>query len=264
MRDFRGRYGPWAVIAGASEGIGEAFAEALAARGLNLILLARREAKLADAAARIRERHGVEVATLACDLGSSELEATIRAGVGEREVGLLVYNAAYSNMGEFFAQSLEDKLRAIDVNCRGPIVLTHVLGEAMLERRRGGVILMGSLAGEGGAPRLAAYAATKAFNRVLAESLWAELRPRGVDVLACVAGATRTPGFEAVASTAKGPVMDPREVVEQALAKLGGGPSMIPGWGNRVGNVVMAQLPRRWRVQVMDVATRGGGGSREG
>ena len=266
-RDFRASYGPWAVIAGASEGIGEAFAEALATRGLHLILLARRADKLEATADRIRRAHAVEVEAVACDLADPELDAKIRAVLltdgREREVGLLVYNAAYSRMGEFFRQSLADQLRAIDVNCRGPVILTHVLGEAMIRRRRGGVILMGSLAGEGGSPRLASYAASKAFNRVLAESLWAELRPHGVDVLACVAGATRTPGFEAVASTAKGPVMLPREVVDAALAKLGRGPVVVPGLGNLLGKLVMAQLPTRLRVQVMDLATRGGGGSRE-
>jgi short-subunit dehydrogenase len=263
MRDFKRRYGRWALVAGASEGIGEAFAEALAERGLDLILLARREDKLTATAERIARTHHVEVATLACDLADPELAEHIRAGVSEREVGLLVYNAAYSRMGEFFAQDLPDKLRTIDVNCRGPVILTHVLGQPMRARGRGGIILMGSLAGQGGSPRIATYAASKAFNRVLAESLWGELRGAGVDVLACVAGATRTPGFEAVASTAKGPVMEPAAVVNEALAKLGRTPSMIPGFGNRMGARVLARLPAGVRVQIMDLATRGGGGSRE-
>ena len=263
MRGFSDKYGPWALIAGASEGIGEAFAHALARRGVKLILLARREDKLRATAAAIRERHRVEVVSLACDLADPELEARVRAGVGEREVGLLIYNAAYSRMGGFFEQPLADKLRTLDVNCRGPLILAHVLGESMLARGRGGIVLMGSLAGEQGSPRLATYAASKAFDRTLAESLWGELRERGVDVLACVAGATRTPGFEAVASTSKGPVMEPDAVVEAALAMLGREPSMIPGLANRLGAFVLARLPTRARIRVMDLATRGGGGSRE-
>jgi len=264
MHEFTSRYGAWALIAGASEGIGEAFAHALAGRGLRLIMLARREHKLAATAAAITKQHGVEVVSLACDLADPDLAARVQAGVGDREVGLLIYNAAYSRIGGFFEQSLEHKLRTIDVNCRGPIILSHVLGQAMLARGRGGIVLMGSLAGEQGSPRLATYAASKAFDRILAESLWGELRERGVDVLACVAGATRTPGFEAVASTVKGPVMEPAAVVEEALARLGRGePSMIPGWGNRVGARVLARVPNRWRVRIMDLATRSGGGSRE-
>lgn len=264
MREFSDKYGPWALIAGASEGLGEAFAHALARRGLRLILLARREDKLRATAAAIAEHHRVEVETLACDLADPELATRVRAAVGAREVGLLIYNAAYSRMGGFFDQSLDDKLRTIDVNCRGPLILSHVLGEGMLARRRGGLVLMGSLAGEQGSPRLASYAASKAFNRVLAESLWGELRDRGVDVLACVAGATRTPGLELVASGAKGPVMEPAAVVEEALAMLGREPSMIPGLSNRLGAFVLGRLPRRLRIRAMDLATRGGGGSREG
>lgn len=257
------RYGPWALIAGASEGIGEAFAHALARRGLKLILLARREDKLRATAAAIAERHRVEVEHLACDLGDPDLEARVRAAVGAREVGLLIYNAAHSRVGGFFEQSLADKLRTLDVNCRGPLILSHVLGEAMLARGRGGIVLMGSLAGEQGSPRLATYAASKAFDRVLAESLWGELRERGVDVLACVAGAVRTPGFEAVASTSKGPVMEPAAVAEATLAKLGREPSMIPGLANQLGAWVLGRLPKRVRIEVMDRATRGSGGSRE-
>jgi hypothetical protein len=262
-RSFSQKYGPWALIAGASEGIGEAFAHALARRGLKLILLARREDKLDATATAIAERHRVEVVKLACDLADPELETRIRAGVGEREVGLLIYNAAYSRMGGFFEQSLADKLRTIDVNCRGPLILSHVLGEPMLARGRGGIVLMGSLAGEQGSPRLATYAASKAFDRILAESLWGELHERGVDVLACVAGATRTPGFQAVASTTKGPVMEADEVAEAALSMLGREPTMIPGLGNRMGAFVLARLPTRARIRIMDLATRGGGGSRE-
>lgn len=254
MRSFSDKYGPWALIAGASEGIGEAFAHALARRGLKLILLARREDKLRATAAAITGRHRVEVEYLACDLADPELEARVRAGVGEREVGLLIYNAAYSRVGGFFEQPLADKLRTIDVNCRGPLILAHTLGESMLARGRGGIVLMGSLAGEQGSPRLATYAASKAFDRTLAESLWGELRERGVDVLACVAGATRTPGFEAVASASKAPVMEPDAVAEAALAMLGREPSMIPGLANRLSAFVLARLPTRARIRIMDLA----------
>src|SRR5690349_14685234 len=188
MGYFTERYGPWALIAGASEGIGEAFARALARRKLNLILLARREDKLRAVADEIAAKHGVEVHTLALDLADPDLASRVREGVGAREVGLLVYNAAYSHVGGFFEQSLDVKLRMLDVNCRGPIVLCHELGAPMRARGRGGIVLMGSLAGMQGSPRLATYAASKAFDLVLAESLWGELRGHGVDVLACVAG----------------------------------------------------------------------------
>ena len=100
-------------------------------------------------------------------------------------------------VGRFLDQSLDDKLRILDVNCRGPLILTHELGTAMAARRRGGILLMSSLAGFQGSPLVATYAATKAFNTVFAEGLWYELRREGVDVMACCAGATRTPAYEA-------------------------------------------------------------------
>jgi short-subunit dehydrogenase len=254
MGYFTDRYGPWALIAGASEGLGEAFARAVARRGLNVISIARREDKLRSVAAEIAAKHGVQVHTLALDLADPELVWRLREGVGEREVGLLIYNAAYSEVGGFFEQSLAAKMRMIDVNCRGPIVMCHELGAGMRERGRGGIVLMGSLAGLQGSPRLATYAASKAFDLVLAESLWGELRDHDVDVLACVAGATRTPGFERVVSNSKGPVMDPAQVVEEVIEALGSQPSMIPGLANKLASFVMSRLPRRRRVLIMKSA----------
>jgi short-subunit dehydrogenase len=265
MHSFVDRYGPWAVIAGASEGLGEAFARALARRGLSLILIARREDKLRGLAAELTASHGIDVHALALDLADAELPERLRQGVGAREVNLLIYNAAYSHVGSFLEQSLADKLRMIDVNCRGPVVLCHELGAGMRSRGHGGIVLMGSLAGMQGSPRLATYAASKAFNLVLAESLWGELHEHGVDVIACVAGATRTPGFEQVASTSKGPVMEPAQVVEEAIAALGWQqPSMVPGLANKLASLLLSRLPRRRRVLIMKAAMANSGGSREG
>ena len=264
MSWFSERYGPWALIAGASEGIGEAFAHALARRGLDLILIARREAKLRATAEALAAAHGVAVETLALDLADPELLERLRVGVGEREVGTLVYNAAYSRIGAFLDQSLDDKLRALDVNCRAPLMLCHEYAGHMASRGRGGVILMGSMSGLQGSPRLATYAATKAFDLVLGESLWGELREHGVHVLTCVAGATRTPGFEATASESKAPVMEPEQVVEEALSALGWQPSLVPGLPNKLASLVLSRLPRRRRVLIMAAALRGArGGSRE-
>lgn len=265
MTHFIDRYGPWALIAGASEGLGEAFARALARRGLNLILIARREDKLRNLASDLATQYKIDVHPLALDLADVELPERLREGVGDREVNLLIYNAAYSHVGGFLEQSLATKLRMIDVNCRGPVVLCHELGAGMRARGRGGIVLMGSMAGMQGSPRLATYAASKAFDLVLAESLWGELHEHGVDVIACVAGATRTPGFEQVASTSKGPVMDPAQVVEEAIAALGWEqPSMVPGLANKLASLLMSRLPRRRRVLIMKSAMADSGGSREG
>jgi short-subunit dehydrogenase len=263
VSEFRQRYGPWALVAGASEGLGEAFASALARRGLSVIVIARRARELEATAERLRVQHDVEVVALAIDLAAPDMAERIAAGVGEREVGLVIYNAAFSRIGGFFDVPLADHLATLDVNCRAPVVLVHRYGAAMRRRGRGGIVLMGSMTGLQGSPRLASYAASKAFARVLGESLWGELRGAGVDAITCVAGATRTPGFEAVARDTPGSVMEPIDVVEQALASLGRRPSMIAGFGNRVAAWVLGKLPRGWQVRIMGAAVKDSAGSRD-
>ena len=197
---FTARYGPWAVVAGASEGLGAAFAASLAARGVSLLLLARRAELLAEVAERLRASANVEVRTEACDLGRPDLAGVLEAMTRDIEVGVAVYNAAYAPVGEVLDQPVDELLRVVDVNVRGPLVFARTLAPAMVARGRGGVVLMSSMAGFQGAPRIAPYAASKAFNIVLGESLWSELGPRGVDVVVSCAGAIRTPGYAKSAS----------------------------------------------------------------
>jgi short-subunit dehydrogenase len=256
LKPLRERYGPWALVAGASAGLGEAFARKLAEAGLNLILMARRQEALELLALQLRAR-GVEVRVAAGDLGRSDLKNTAVELTADLEVGLLVYNAAHSVLGPFVDQPLEDHLAVIDVNCRGPLALCHVLGGPMARRGRGGIVLMTSIAGSQGGPLLASYAASKAFNLVLAEGLWAELGDRGVDVVACRAGATRTPGYAASNPKASVPLMEAEQVVAKALGALGRGPSVVPGALNKVASFAFARLlPRRTSIRIMGRATR--------
>lgn len=252
--NFRHKYGPWAVVAGASEGLGAAFARALAGRGLNLVLLARREGALAEVAASLS---GVEVKIAALDLGAPDLAERLQAATAGLDVGLCVYNAAASHVGPFLARSLAEKQAIIDVNCRGPLVAAHVFGEQMVRRGRGGIVLMSSLTAFWGSPSIATYGATKAFNLSLGEALWYELGPQGVDVLACCAGATRTPGFLRSLGGRRGPwSMAPDAVVEEALAALGGPPSMVPGVANKLASQLLRRLlPRRSAVKIMGAET---------
>lgn len=258
---FADRYGPWALVAGASEGLGAAFAEALAAAGLHVVLVARTASTLEALAAALRERYGVQVRTLAVDLGAPDLEALVVEATRDLPMGLLVYNAALAPLGPFLDVPLAEHLRALRVNCGGAVTLAWLLGRPMRERGRGGVIVVGSLAGFQGSALLSTYAATKAFDLVLAEGLWDELRAAGVDVLAAVAGATRTPRYLATnpqrASVAAPPEMEPAAVVAEALAALGRRPVLIAGRANRLANLVMRRvLPRRLAVLLMGRATR--------
>lgn len=257
-QDFARRYGPVALIAGASEGIGAEFARALAASGLDLVLVARRVPPLEELSREIRAASGVNVRTLACDLAEEQAAEMIAKACHGLDVGLLVYNAAASSVGRFLDTPIEPLLRAVHVNARGPALLAHRFAGPMAARGRGGIILMSSLTAFQGTPLVATYGATKAFNLVLAEGLWSELADRGVDVTACCAGATLTPGYDrltprdAVGRLAPRP-QPPAEVAREALAALGRCPVVVTGRANRLVSFVMRRLVSR-RLAVVAMA----------
>jgi hypothetical protein len=255
---FREKYGPYALVAGGSYGLGGAFAEALAARGSNLVLLARDETRLQETAARLRDAHSVDVIAIAVDLADFD---TVKKRIAALtvDIGLLVYDAAYAPIGRF-EDATDDRLAlAVAVNVQAPLLLTKLLSDPMIERGRGGIILMSSLAGSQGSPNIAAYAATKSFNAILAEGLWSELRPRGVDVLACMAGAILTPGYQQAESAKPAPgTMEAADVAEQTLNALGKGPIVIPGAVNKIGRFVLTRLvSRRAAIGIMSRNTGG-------
>ena len=256
-RGFRERYGPWAIVAGASEGLGAAYARALARRGLHLVLIARRTDPLEKLAAEIRARDGVEVHGITADLASAETTARIAAEAARLEIGLLVWNAAHAPVGDFTTVDAGSLERVVDVNVRGPVALARSVLPGMTARGRGGIVLMSSMAGNQGTARLATYAASKAFNRVLAEGLWQELAPRGVDVIACTAGAVRTPGYAGAAGRDAPGTLDADQVAERTLTALGRGPIVIPGFVNRLAAVLLGRLlPRRAAIRIMAATTR--------
>lgn len=257
--EFHSRYGPWAVVAGASEGIGQAYAHILAERGLNVVTLARRSEPLEADAKLIRRRHRVEVKPVSLDLAAPDLAEQFDAAIADLDVGLLVYNACYSKIGEFVDTPLPDYMTTIDVNCRGPVTLTHRLAPRLIERGKGGIILMTSMASFQGSALVGAYAATKAFDTILAESLWAELSPRGVDVLACAAGATLTPDFERKTPAdkkAKAFPMRPEAVAREALGALGKRPLHIAGRINRLAKRFTGMMTRPQRTRFFSKTTR--------
>ena len=252
MTDFGARYGPWAVVAGASEGLGAAFARALADRGLKLILVARRREPLIALAEVLPTEAVPVVADLATEAG---LDAVL-AAASNREVGLVVANAAYSPIGAFVTLSLTESLRALDLNCRALLHLAHHFLPPMTGRGRGGFVVMSSLAGLQGSPPISVYAATKSFGAVLAEGLWAELRGTGVDVVACVAGAVETPGLVGSKAKRAPGTLTPDKVATAALRGLRRGPRVVPGLAMRLSSAVMSRLPRRTAIAIISRASR--------
>jgi short-subunit dehydrogenase len=235
------KHGPWAVIAGASEGVGAAFAQKLGRAGLNLVLIARKAEALEALAAEIRASCGVEVRPLPMDLTAPDMLERIRAVTDDVEVGLLVYNAgANQGMDRYLDAPLEAALRVVRLNPVGQVSLTHHFGTKMVARGRGGIVLVGSLAGNAGATPLVAYCASKAFAQALAEGLWSELGPKGVDVVYIVVGAVDTPNRRRQLDPAAAArpdnfddpnqvVFPPEEIAQAALDNLANGPVHVPG-----------------------------------
>ena len=244
--DFAQRYGPWAIVAGASEGVGSAFAEEVARRGCNVVLLARRRHVLDELAERISSASpGIQARVLAVDLEEPEAAATVLEATDDLEVGLLMYNAgADANYKPFLDLPVTAAVGMIQRNCVVPTELCHHYASTMFARGHGGIIVVSSGAAFAGAPNMVAYGATKAFDMVFAEALWAELHDHGVDVLSLVLGETDTPALRRLRAE-RGVVDDPDvplpgvtgvdEVVADALDHLHLGPSWMVGEQLREG-----------------------------
>lgn len=232
----RTRYGPWALIAGGSEGVGEAFARRLAEAGFNLVLTARKPGPLQGLAEDLRSAYAIAVRTLALDLCSPDRLAQLRTATDDIEVGLVIYNAGSGTpagntnptqaIGDFLDRPLADAQAMIALNDAALVELAHHFGAAMRARRRGGIIITGSIACHAGTPRTLVYSASKAFQFAFAEGLWHELRPHGVDVLGLILGAVRTPNIERTGldSQSYAGAAEPADIVEEAFAQLGAAP----------------------------------------
>jgi len=257
MTDFTQRYGQWVVIAGASEGIGASLADQLGARGLNLVLIARNGTLLDEVAARARDAHGVQTRVVVQDLTAPDVGAKVADATEDLEVGLLIYNAGASDRTTTFLDTDVDySLKQIRLDCIGPIALAHHFGSAMRDRGRGGIVFVASLACLAGSATLAVYSAVKAFQHNLAEGLWAELRPHGVDVCCTPLGMTYTPAFERM-----GIEYDPDahmlsdDVAREIIENIGNGPVHVVGESNRAASTAIWTIDRRSLVEMMTVAS---------
>lgn len=253
---FARRYGPWAVVTGAGAGIGAAYVRQLASAGIHVVAVTLPDDPIDELARDVRAAHGTDVVGITGDVGAPSTWDAIDEAVSGRDVGLLVANAALSRIAPMLEQDEDTLLAHLQVNAAAPMVLARRLAPAMVERGRGGIVLMASLSALQATPRIAAYAATKAFDLSLGQSLWAELRPAGVDVTVCVPGTVDTPGFRSSGARGGPPPMAPEEVARTALGALGSKPVVIPGRANNVTAVLMGRLlPRRLSAQIMDRAT---------
>lgn len=247
---IRERYGSWAVVTGASDGIGREFAICLARSGINLVLVARREKLLHTLASELAVAHGVKIQVIATDLATATGVDTVVSETLDLDVGLFVASAGFGTSGPFIESDARAELEMIDVNCRAVAALCHSLGRRFADRQRGGIILMSSLLAFQGVPRAANYAATKAFVQTFAEGLRLELKPLGVDVVASAPGPIRS-GFAARASMTMGFAQTPPAVASETLYALGRRGTVRPGWLSKALEASLVFLPRWGRVRIM-------------
>lgn len=243
MMKFAERYGPWAVVAGASEGVGASVARRLGERGVKVVLIARNAVTLADAAAAV----ATETRTISLDLSTPGAADALAAATADLDVGLFVYNAgADTNLSPFLDRPVEVWQGLLARNCTTVLATAHHFARRLVARGRGGIALVTSGAAWAGGSHLAVYSATKAFDLMLAESLWAELGPLGVDVLAIILGATDTPALRRLVGDRElGGLADADDVARGLLDNLANGPTFPPG-PNPFGT-----MSRRDAVQLM-------------
>lgn len=254
--NLRARYGGYAMVTGAARGIGRAFAEQLAGEGFGLLLVDQEADETRALAEELHAVHGVDAQTVIRDLSAPGLAEEARAWANAHDVGLLVNNAGTSLLDPFLDISLDQHEKTLDLNCRATLVLTHVFATAMVQRGRGGVIVVSSVSGLSGSPYFCHYAATKGYGLNLAAGLWSELRERGVDVLAVCPGMTDTKPVRDRRLDEDLPfyipMTAPQMVAREALRAIGGGPVVVPSPADRVSAALLSKLlPRGWTLSMM-------------
>ena len=244
---LRERFGEWALVTGASSGIGRAFAYRLAQGGMNVVLVSNEAAELEQTADQLRQTR-VEARVCCVDLAAPGFLDSVRAQTGDAAISLLVNNASFGSVGSFLSHPLDRYQSMIGVNVRAYVALTHHFLPAMLAANRGALIFVSSLNVISPIAKSAVYTATKAFEFYFAGALWWELRESPIDVLIVQPGPTKT-GFQKTAGTKLASwAMEPAEVVDGALAVLGKQGFFIPGERNRkIAETAMA-MPLEERI----------------
>ena len=253
---LRNRYGPYAIVTGASSGIGLGIARRLAEAGLNLVLVARREELLEASARTFRSEFGTDVRIIAADLSSEPENARVLAETRELDIGMLVASAGFGTSGAFLDSPVTDELDMLHVNCRSLLTLTHHFGRRFRERGRGGLVLLSSMVAFQGVPYAAHYAATKAYVQSLAEGLHVELSGTGVDVLAAAPGPTNS-GFADRADMRMGMALASEDVALPTLRALGRKSTVMPGLLTKFLVGSLATLPRVGKVRMMGQVMHG-------
>ena len=247
---FVAKYGPWALVTGASSGIGEALCKQLASVGMNVVLSGRNKEKLLALSDTLEERHGIITEVVVADIASTPEVYKIVETVKHIPIGLFVASAGFGTSGHFKDAHLEQEMELLKVNALALMMLTHYFARAFAEQKRGGIILMSSIVGFQGVPNAAHYGATKAYVQSLGEGLYHELKPYGVDVLAAAPGPVNS-GFAKVANMRMGNTLRPSHVSMPILKALGKKSTVFPGGLTKILMLGLRTVPRWGKIQIM-------------
>lgn len=264
--NYPARYGEWALVTGAAQGIGACYCDRLAAMGMSLVMFDNNPEALEATTQQLSNQYpNVNIKPCVVDLGNAEDVHRALNELEDIEIGLLVANAGLGAVGKWLEVPLDTKINQIAVNCTSTLILCHRLTPGMVARQRGGIIIMSSGSAEMGSSFIVTYAATKAFDRVFAEGLWAELSPYGIDVTTVMPGAVDTPGFRDSLPKGHQPTrlmqpVEPAVIVDAALQGLGKDINVKPSLGNGFASMLMKLMllfmPRKRFLSLGNKAVR--------
>jgi uncharacterized protein len=244
------KYGEWAIVTGASSGIGLELATQLAGAGFNLVINARHSDKLQEIEKQLKAISNIEIKMVDCDVAETAgIDKIIQAAQG-LNVGLLIVSAGYGTSGNFIDSSLHAEINMLKVNCEALLSLTHYFSQHFVQQKRGGIILMSSMVAFQGTPYAANYAATKAYVQNLAEALAVELKPKGVDVLAAAPGPVES-GFSQRANMKMSMSLKPSQIGVPILKALGHKTTVLPGLLTKILVYSLRTVPRWGKVKIM-------------
>ena len=253
MKNFKQKYGPWALVTGASSGIGKSISEQLAQRGLDLVVVARNQSNLETLKNDLETKYGIQVETIAEDLSKPEASSVIAEKTAGIDIGLLIANAGIENNGPFIDNDTNDESRLLALNVISPMQLSQVFARRFSERGQGGILLTSSLFGYQGVPYVANYSASKAYILSLGEALNVELKPLGIDVTVLSPGLTKTPMIDNMPiDFNKIPITShtPNQVARIGLDALGKKATVVPGLMNKIYAWENRLIPRSWPVKL--------------
>jgi len=250
MTSLKERYGNWALITGASSGIGKEFAIHFANEGFNLVLVARRIERLEELANQVKEKNSIDVIPVCADLSKENFLYLILEKIKDIEINVLINNAGFGSHGRFETISTDKEADLVKLNCLAPLILTHHFSSGMIKNKKGAIIFLGSIVGFQPNPFVTTYAASKAFNIMMGSGLWYELKKYNIDVLSVSPGGTRTEFIRAGLSNSKMIVAEPEEVVKTAIKALGKKPSVVHGILNKIMMKISRLLPLKYSTQL--------------